>query len=401
MLRKYKLLIGAASLFTLAVPITAYAQDADSADVALAAPADTGMASGEKELFAMIAKIFAEDKNAAPIAAAQLALGEKTAAKLLPQGALTKMMNQMFDTIMTPILDALPEMSSSEIMLKTGIYEGEIETLDEEKRKTITALFDPIRKQRGKQAFAAITPFLDETMAALEGPMRTGLSRAYARRFSADQLTKINGFFATPAGSAFAAESYSIQADPEIMRAVFKAMPAMIEKMKVKGPSIEAAMKDLPKERTLSDLNAQEMTTLAGLLKVEVLALEEQRAAMSADASAGAADADVAAIDAAIAAGDAITEDAANPYADETGDEPWYDTANWAKADRSKTDAALKKRDAAENKSSAAYSVWSDAFEKSVAKSREKYLAQGWKPEAVVETEAVTAASDAAAETPK
>ena len=401
MFRKSKFLIGAASLFTLAVPITAYAQDADSADVALATPEDTAMASGEKELFAMIAKIFAEDKNAAPIAAAQLALGEKTAAKLLPQGALTKMMNQMFDTIMTPILDALPEMSSSEIMLKTGIYEGEIETLDEEKRKTITALFDPIRKQRGKQAFAAITPFLDETMAALEGPMRTGLSRAYARRFSADQLTKINGFFATPAGSAFAAESYSIQADPEIMRAVFKAMPAMIEKMKVKGPSIEAAMKDLPKERTLSDLNAQEMTTLAGLLKVEVLALEEQRAAMSADASAGAADADVAAIDAAIAAGDAITEDAANPYADETGDEPWYDTANWAKADRSKTDAALKKRDAAENKSSAAHSIWSDAFEKSVAESRDKYLAQGWKPEAAVETEAVTAASDAAAETPK
>ncbi len=394
MLRKRTFKTGIAAILALSTPAAVYAQAEDSAAAAEVTAESVAPAKEEDAILAMITKMFDTNANNTPINPAQLKLAETTADKLLPKGSLKNMMSRMFENIMTPIMDALPEMSSTEIMLKTGIYEGEIENLDEAKRKKITALLDPARKDRGKQTIDAITPMLNETMDLIEPPMRTGISRAYARKFSAAQLRQINGFFATPTGALYAAESYPLQADPEIMRAMFKAMPDLVEKLKTKGPSIDAEMKKLPKDRTLSDLNKEEMASLAELLNVEVLKLEEQRVAMVSGATASEAS-EV-----------AIAEEAeASPYADETGDEPWYSEANWAKADRTKTDAAFKKRDKAETASSAAYSIWSAAFENAVGKSRDKYKAEGWKPAPVVDTSiediAVESAAEAAAsETP-
>ncbi len=377
MLGKRTFKTGIAAILALSAPAAVYAQAEDGATAGEITAESVAPVKEEDAILAMITKMFDTDANNTPINPAQLQLAETTADKLLPKGSLKSMMSRMFENIMTPIMNALPEMSSAEIMMKTGIYDGEIENLGEEKRKKITALLDPARKDRGKQTIDAITPMLNETMDLIEPPMRTGISRAYARKFSAAQLRQINGFFATPTGALYAAESYPLQADPEIMRAMFKAMPDLMEKLKTKAPTIETEMKKLPKERALSDLNNEEIASLAKLLNVEVAALEEQRVIMAAGEAASAAG-DVAAADAA----------EASPNADETGEEPWHDQANWAKADRAKTDAAFKKRDKAEALSSAANSAWSEAFENAVGKSREKYRAEGWKPAPVVDTSA-------------
>ncbi len=401
MLRKQTFKTAIAAILALSAPAAVYAQAEESAEKILITAENTPPQSEEDAIMAMITKMFDTEVSKTPIDPVQLKLAETTADKLLPKGSLKNMMSRMFDTIMTPIMNIIPEMSSTEIMLKTGIYEGEIENLNEEKRKQITALLDPTRKERGKQTIEAITPMLNETMDLIEPPMRTGISRAYARKFSAEQLRQINGFFATPTGALYAAESYPLQADPEVMRAMFKAMPDLMEKLKAKAPSVEKVMKDLPKERSLADLDKKEMASLAKLLSVEVATLEAQRELMSSsEATSEATDVEVAAMDAAIAAGDAAAEAAeASPYADETGDEPWYSEENWAKADRAKTEAALKKREKAESASSEAYNIWSEAFEKAVANSREKYKAEGWKPAPVVNTEAIDAATEAATET--
>ncbi len=403
MLRKLTFKTSVAAILVLSAPVAVYAQTEDSAAAAEITEESAAMSSDplssedEKEFFAIFGKIFDEGVSKTPINPVQLKLAETTAAKLLPNGSMKTMMTKMFDAFLTPVMNALPEMSSTEIMLKVGIYEGEIENLNEEKRKTITAMLDPTRKERGKQMIDTMTPLLDETMTLMEPPMRTGIARAYARKFSAEQLSQINGFFTTPTGAIFAAESYALQADPEVMRAVYKAMPGMLKMLKEKVPSMEAEMKKLPKERSLDDLNKTEMASLAKMLNVTVAALEESSKAMKAasaemDAEFGPAaseSADVAAMDAAIAAGDAAEGAVeASPYADETGDEPWYNEENWVKADRAKISAAFKKRDKAENASSAAYSIWSDAFEAAVAKSRDKYKAEGWKPAPVVDTPA-------------
>src|SRR3546814_2282127 len=62
----------------------------------------------------------------------------------------------------------------------------------------------------------------------LEPPMREGMAKAYARKFTADQLGELNGFFATPTGQAYASEWMAAQADPEVMLAVAKAVPPMV-----------------------------------------------------------------------------------------------------------------------------------------------------------------------------
>jgi roadblock/LC7 domain-containing protein len=138
--------------------------------------------------------------------------------------------------------------------------------------------------------------------------------------------------------------------------------------------------------RTLADLSDAEMAALAKLLNVEPIKLEEQRAAMSAE---------TAAVDAAAAAAVAVVEEVAevSPYAEETGEEPWYDEANWAAADKKKVNAAFTKREKAELASSAAYSIWSEAFENAVGKSRDKYKAEGWKPEPVKDADTATEAA--------
>jgi hypothetical protein len=371
--------VTAAAIMALAVPIVGHAKGAAAAEAADATastqPADAGAAGGMNNKFLdILAKIFGGEDKGPPIAPAQLIKAEKIVGKLMPDGTLGKMMGGMIQRIALPIIEMMPDMSNYEIMNKSGVDESAVENLDEKQRKEITALFDPTRKGRGQLMMDTMMPLFTKTMNIMEVPMRTGLSRAYARKFSAEQLTQINGFFATPTGSVYASESYALQADPEVMRAMFQAFPVMIEQFKASGPDLDKAMAKLPKERGLADLNDAEMTKLAGLLGVPVATLEEQRDVGSAvDAAAEATDAAAAAAE------------VAGSFANETGEEPWYNKENWAKATKKKVEALDSAYNKASEKSSASYAAWEDAFNKAVADTRETYMARGWKAEPIAE----------------
>jgi hypothetical protein len=92
-------------------------------------------------------------------------------------------------------------------------------------------------------------------------------------------------------------------------------------------------MKDLPKEKQLSDFNDKELAKLAKLMKVDVKVLKEQRdmwktdAVETTEAVAVDASADDYAVDAAVDAADAAA-DAVDAVAD-----PAYDRSNWSAAD--------------------------------------------------------------------
>jgi hypothetical protein len=364
--------VTAAAIMALAVSSAVHAKSAVAADEsAITASADTGAAAGMNNKFLdILTKIFGGEDKGPPIAPAQLTKAEKVVGKLMPDGTLGKMMGGMIQRIALPIIEMMPDMSNYEIMNKSGVDESAVENLDEKQRKEITALFDPTRKGRGQMMMDTMMPLFTKTMNIMEVPMRKGLSRAYARKFSAEQLTQINGFFATPTGSVYASESYALQADPEVMRAIFQAFPMMIEQFKASGPDLDKAMAKLPKERGLADLNDAEMTKLAGLLGVPVATLEEQRDVGSAvDAAAG---------DAAAVAAEAA---AAGSFANETGEEPWYDKENWTKATKKKVEALDSAYNKASEKSSVSYATWEAAFNKAVADTRQRYLAQGWKAE--------------------
>ena len=152
-----------------------------------------------------------------------------------------------------------------------------------------------------------------------------------------------------------------LEADPEVMLAMVKAVPPLINKFMDRGPEIEGKLKDLPKERQLSDFTDAELAKLAKLMKVDVKVLKEQRdqwnsvddvteAVEAADDSGYGDDASAAA-----AAADAASGDW----------DPAYDRENWSEADRTRVEELEA---TASEASSPAY----DAEQAAIANARKK-----------------------------
>ncbi len=290
---------------------------------------------------------------------ARLELAKVTASKLLPNGAYAKIMDGMFEQMLTPIMNILPGLTDEQIVAATGASEENVAALTEQKKAAVTQIIDPQNKERGKQFIDVMKPMISEAMEVIEPAMRTGLSRAYARKFTAAQLTTINGFFATPTGGAFARESFALQADPEVMQATFKALPAIFSSFMGDERKFKAKFDELPKQRELTDLSETEMQQLAGLLGVEVNSLEDHR----------------------------TLTDAVDTTAEETGEEPWYAEEAWVAAERKKVkalevkyNAANARSETAAEQSSAAYAVYEQAWQAAVDAARKRMRAEGWTP---------------------
>ena len=251
-------------LKSAAVPLAllALTVPAHAADPAMGGP---GAANSEAALMEMFSKLF-DTGDKTPIDPAQLALGQATAARLLPDGAYGKMMNDMIASFIKPMLQLDENMTGNQISMKTGIEFEKANALTDEQRGAVMAILDPGRKARNEGMFTLMTPLFIEIGKTLEGPMRDGLARAYARKFTPEQLTTVNAFFATPAGSAFAAESFAIQGDPEVLSATFQAIPVMMTKLMGGAGDFEKQMNALPQERKLAELSNAELAQLAKLL---------------------------------------------------------------------------------------------------------------------------------------
>lgn len=335
-------------------------------DEAMMADAKAKMQKEIDQAIAMIEKIFGTDKLP-PIAPAQLALAQQTTTALIPAGSLEKMVDNVYGKLFKGLMDEFGGTSDTMLSIKTGVESDKIATLDEKSKLAAANLFDPYRQQREDQINKIVKPLISEALGDLEGPMRTGLAHAYARKFTAQQLGEMNAFFTTPTGAAYASEWMALQADPELMLAMIKAVPPLVSKFMDRGPEIEKDFKDLPKEKQLADLSDAELAKLAKLMKVSVKELKEHRdqwdtpvedateavdAAEPIDYAAEAADAADAAADAADAAAAAV-------------DDPAYDRANWSEADRTRVEQL---EEAANNANSAAY----DALEQAAANARKK-----------------------------
>lgn len=300
-----------------------------------ASPALSGGAKDEAAIFDMFAKLF-DTADKSPIAPEQMALGKVTAAALLPEGAYGKMMDQMLGTFLKPIMEMAPGLSASMVVTQTGMDYEAAEKLTEDQLKAIQAIIDPKRQEREGGMLGVMQPMMVEAGKILEPPMREGIARAYARKFSAAQLTEMNGFFATPTGKAYASESFAIQYDPEVMSATMKALPVLMSKFMGSAGELDAKMKALPQERKLTELSAAELDALSKLVgrtPAELAAhakdlAELETAKAAAEAAGDAADAFDATADAADAA-----------MSTETGSEPWFDRTNWSPEDNAKVEA--------------------------------------------------------------
>ncbi|WP_428628110.1 DUF2059 domain-containing protein [Sphingopyxis sp.] len=288
------------------------------------------------EAIALVEKMF-DTKSLPPIEPARLALGQKTMSALIPAGSLEKMIDNLYGKMFKTIMGELGGQSDLMLSIKTGVESDKIATLDEATKGKIADLFDPHRKEREDQITKVIKPLISEALTDMEVPMRDGMAKAYARKFSAAQLADLNTFLATPTGSLYASEWMALQADPEVMVAVMKALPPLVTKFMDRGPQIEKDMKELPKEKQLSDFSDKELASLAKLMKVDVKVLKEQRDMWKTDTveTTEALPADAAYDDAATnAAVDAAAEAAdAAAYATDAVMDPAEDRSNWSAAD--------------------------------------------------------------------
>ena len=302
---------------------------------AMMADAKAKMQKEMDEAIAMVEKMFGT-KDLPPVDPARLALAQKTTAALVPAGGLEKMLDNVYGKMFNTFLEEMGGTSDLSLSIKTGVDSEKIAALDANTKKAVADVFDPHRKERDDQMIKVIRPLISEFLADLEPPMRDGLAHAYARKFTPAQLTEMNAFFATPTGSVYASESMALGADPEVMVTMIKAMPPVISKFFDRGPALEKQFKDLPKEKSLTDMSDVELAKLAKLMKVDVKVLKDQR-----DMWNGMGD-DTVAVDAAAddwGAADAAA-DAAAAAADAAGDfDAGYDRSNWSDADREKVEA--------------------------------------------------------------
>lgn len=347
---KSMLLAGTIALTPVALPAAATAREAPEAEVVAAddrmTEADVAAAKekAQREMdaaLAMIEKIF-DTSDLPPIEPARLTLAQQTTAALIPAGSLEKMMDNLYGKMFSTVMDEFAGTSDLMLSIKTGVESDKIATLDEKSKEAIADMLDPHRKERESQITGFIKPLISEALADLERPMREGLAKAYARKFSAAQLTEMNGFFATPTGTAFAGESLALQADPEVMLAMVKAIPPMVVKFIDRAPEIEGQFKDLPKERELADFSDKDLAKLAKLLKTDVKTLKENRDMWSAAASDDdyAVDAAAEAADAAADAAAASAEAAADAVDAAVEWDPAFDRSNWSEADLQRVEAA-------------------------------------------------------------
>jgi hypothetical protein len=290
------------------------------------------------EAIALIEKMF-DTSSLPPIDPARLTLAEQTTAALIPAGSIEKMVDNLYGKMFKTLMGEFGGQSDMMLSIKTGVESEQIAKLDEPTKGKVADMFDPHRKEREDQITRVIKPLISEALADMEPPMRSGLAKAYARKFTGAQLTDLNGFLASPTGRIYASEWMALQADPEVMLAVIKAVPPLITKFIDRAPEIEKDFKELPKEKQLSDFTDKDLSKLAKLMKVDVKVLKEQRDMWNSDSveateAAEAVDAavDVAGAEAAADAAEAAADAAVAVEATE------YDRSNWSEADRKRVE---------------------------------------------------------------
>ncbi len=280
--------------------------------------------------------VFAENEAVSADPAKQK-LAENMAGKIIPPGSYEKMMKDMSVQLADTIIAQTLGMDASTFAMAK---EGDEAPAEGKTLGDLAAEADPNFKERMDIMMRVTFDEMGKLMSAMEPAARGALANVYARKYTTQQLTDMNGFFATPSGSTFAADFMSTFTDKEMMTAMMGQMPKVLEAMPEIMKKVEAATAHLP---------------------------PPPGAASAVDA----ADAEAAAADAA----------AADPFANDTGSEPWWDRSNWDKADQRKIADLESKSDALVEQSTVASDTYLKFETEVMLRVRDRYLAKGWKPE--------------------
>lgn len=197
-------------------------------------------------------------------------------AQMMPDGFYVEIMEDTMKSALEPMMAMLSGATGAKLMLgaRLNVEPETIAGFSDEQKIELATLLDPGFAERGPMMQQMMNGMMRKLAVAIEPGFREGMAKAYAVRFDADQLADIASFFATPTGAIYARENMRLMADPQVMSASMKAMPAMMEQFAGMEEGIGVAMDALPPERNVSDLSDAERARMAALLGVDAQALE-------------------------------------------------------------------------------------------------------------------------------
>ncbi|HEX9805279.1 MAG TPA: hypothetical protein VGA34_00155 [Alteraurantiacibacter sp.] len=260
-----KLVACVAGIALMGTPLAAQdpVSDAPSADAVM------------DEVLAKVAEAFAV-VPLTPEQEARLPAATQVVGKMIPEGTYARMMEQVMGDMLNPLFDSLfaGGMAPRDLSEATGLAIYELIEMDDAERAEITGILDPDHDRRTQLRIEGITKTMADMYGQMEPFLRDGLTRAYAARFSDQQLADVNAFFATPSGAFYASEHLLVYSDPQTMSAVMQAMPIMFDAMPVMLAGIEEADEQLPPIRDYDSLDPSERARLAELLGISGEELE-------------------------------------------------------------------------------------------------------------------------------
>lgn len=168
----------------------------------------------------------------------RLEISRKLAMSIVAPGTMERAMRMTMGEMRNRMFASMFDMKASDIGA-TG------KDKDRTLRQSI-AEKDPNFEERFRISQKVMGEEMAPIMGRMEPRMREGMAKAYARRFSLAELTEIERFFATPAGSNFARQSYEMMMDPEIMMEMAGMMPDLMKEMPAIMAKVKKATAHLP-----------------------------------------------------------------------------------------------------------------------------------------------------------
>lgn len=217
------------------------------------------------EAFSLFGELFKADPLT-PEQEALLPLATQMAAHVMPEGSFRTAMDGVLEPMMEVVLgdpENGPRVRLAEI---SGVTAEDLERLSDEDAQEALDIFDPQFAARTQRTSAAFTGMMGKLMVAIEPAYREGLARAFTHRFEEAEMRELLTFFATPLGAKFAAQSFLVQYDPQIMGFMEAMGPAAAKLMPEMTEEFAAIEAEFGGSRDFSQLSAAERTRAARLI---------------------------------------------------------------------------------------------------------------------------------------
>ncbi|MFN3434084.1 MAG: DUF2059 domain-containing protein [Sphingomonas sp.] len=173
---------------------------------------------------------------------ARLAAAKVVIDQVWPLGTYARIMRATMDQVVSGSLAGMYDLKPADL----GVDAKTDPATAGKTLRQLAAQQDPAFDERMRITMRVMTDGITDLMSEVEPEVRVALANAYARRFTVEQLGDLHRFFDTPSGRIYAAESMTLMANPDMMKAMQSFIPKMVQGMPALMAKVEAATKHLP-----------------------------------------------------------------------------------------------------------------------------------------------------------